>query len=183
MRCSLASPFLRRDRLQVFLCQAAYDKALEDGDIHLLDVGGGRQYAAFTTFTKGKKEGKTEKHSMTGGKKVDAKSMSVLAAVFDQVDWDWKYKAADVDKLANGTVPKPVLEILDQATKSQQRLCKEAMGLIKAWQGSAKDDMLLKLKKEHSATTQNLATLQHILDFQDLVFLVSFVGRILHPRF
>lgn len=118
---------------------AAYKQALEDGDVELIDPGNGKTYACFKSFKKGQVEGQKEEHKSTSSKQVDHETAAIMGKVFKSIQWSWKYKDSDVQKIeCSKTIPANIQTILDQAHNSQSKLAGEAMKLIKNFKG-AKD--------------------------------------------
>lgn len=150
-------------------CQKTMDQAKADGDIIPVDCGNGKQFWSFTSFTKGTESGRLEEQDLSQKKKVSKDQAKMLSQAFQEIGWSWKYGEKDVKAIADGKkIPQPILQLVNQANDSQQKLAKEAMTLIKGWHGNSGDDRLVKLKKGHAVCQQNLAKLSHMKEFQEL---------------
>ena len=65
-------------------------------------------------------------------------------------------------------IPQPILDLCKQATDSQNKLCKDAMALIRGWKGDGHPGVIQKLKRGHATCQQNLAKLAHMREFREL---------------
>lgn len=149
--------------------QTAFDRALASGDIVEVDCGDGKTMYSYTSYKKGIEHGNKQGQTLTGKAKMKSEHAKVLGEAFEKVGWDWDYKSEDVKKLEQGKViPKSILNLVNQAYESQQRLGKDAMALIKSWKGDPKDEALMKLRKGHAVCGQNMAKLAHMRDFAEL---------------
>ena len=147
----------------------AFENAKKVGEIIGVDGGDGKTFWSFTSFTKGFEQGREEEQKLSSNKKVTGEQAQLLAECFKNSGWTWKYSDSDVKGLTDGKkIPKPILQLVQDATASQQRLAKEGMALIKAMQGKHEDERVGKLKKGHATIQLNLAKLGHMLDFHEL---------------
>eukprot|EP00438_Fugacium_kawagutii_P008065 Skav236193 [mRNA] locus=scaffold1795:8678:9637:+ [translate_table: standard] len=135
--------------------EAAWQRAVDAGDVEEVDVGGGKSFWAFKSFEKGKVHGTVDEQSMKGTSKINKEQSKMLAGAFKAVKWTWNYKEKDAQKLMNGA-------------NSQAKLAKEAGLIIKQWTHDKSDDRLSKLKKGHAVCNQNIAKLNHMREFHEL---------------
>lgn len=124
---------------------------------------------SFTSYKKGREDGKNEVQRTTQSKKIDKETARVLQEAFKSVGWQWKVVEKDMVKMLPGrAIPKAVMDLIQQAADSQQKLAKEAAHIIKRWTGDAADSRLKSLKQGHGVCTTNIAKLSHMRDFQEL---------------
>ena len=149
--------------------EKAFEEAKKKEDVIPVDVGKGKTYWAFTTYTKGHERGSVEEQTLEGKKKVTKEQATLLSKAFDMIGWSWKYTEKDVQQIdANHKIPPTIMNLVNQATASRQRLAKEAMVMIKNWKGDKGCERLAKLKKGHATIAVNLAKLTHMKGFSEL---------------
>ena len=148
----------------------AMDQAKEKGDIEEVECNG-KTLWKFTEYRKGVKSGSAQEQILSGKSTVNKEQEKLLKDAFEGVGWDWSYaKPKDVKIFEEGsTIPKSIMNLVNQAADSQSKLMKEAMSLIKNWAGGKKDeDSLVKLKRGHTVCQTHLAKLGHMRDFKEL---------------
>ena len=147
----------------------AFESAKSKGDIVEVDCGNGKTFWAFSSYKKGKEVGSIEEQTLASSKKIDKSQAKLLRQAFAGVGWSWDYKEADVQKMISGnTIPASIVDLVKQATDSQNKLSREALVLIKGWQGDASDEKLIRLKRGHNTCQNNLTKLQYMTEFKEL---------------
>lgn len=147
----------------------AFESAKSKGDIMEVDCGNGKTFWAFSSYKKGKEVGAIEEQSLQTSKKIDKNQAKLLRQAFQGVGWSWDYKEADVQKMINGqAIPASIQALVKQATDSQSKLSKEALVLIKGWEGDASDEKLVRLKRGRNTCQNNLTKLQYMKEFKEL---------------
>ena len=157
----------------------AFESAKAKGDIVEVDCGNGKSFWAFSSYKKGKEVGSVEEQTLSSSKKIDKNQAKLLREAFQGVGWNWDYKEADVQKMINGnTIPPSIQTLVKQATDSQSKLSKEALVLIKGWQGDASDEKLIRLKRGHNTCQNNLTKLQYMKEFKNYLMVLRLLRRI-----
>ena len=130
----------------------------------------GKFYWAFTVYKKGKMEGSTNEQKLGQSKKIAKDQAKLLAQAFESIGWSWQYADNDCKKFLPGCkIPKAIMTLIHDATESQEKLCKEAMALIKSWPSNkTSDPQLADLKRGHATCQLNVARLTHMKEFQEL---------------
>ena len=149
--------------------QDALDRAKQAGEVVAVEGSNGKTLWAFESLSRGVENAKVEEQRLASSKKVSKEQAKMLAQCFAEVGWSWRYSEGDVQSLQNGKkIPQQILDLCKQATDSQNKLCKEAMTLIKGWKGEGHQETMMKLKRGHATCTVNLAKLAHMKEFREL---------------
>lgn len=150
--------------------EKAWAKAVADGDIESVDCGNGKIMWKYTSYKKGTKQGTTQEQNLSGKRTMSKEQEGLLKRAFDGIGWEWSYATPkDVKVFENGgKIPKSILDLVDQAADSQNKLMKEATALIRGWPGGKNHENLQKLKRGHATCATHLQKLTHMKEFNEL---------------
>ena len=149
--------------------QEAFDRAKAAGEVVPVESESGKTLWSFQSLSRGVESAKVQEQKLASQKKISKEQGRMLAACFQEVGWTWHYSEKDMQGLKDGKkIPQPILDLCKQAEASQNKLCKEAMTLIKGWTGQGHEETMTKLKRGHATCTVNLAKLAHMKEFREL---------------
>ena len=150
--------------------QAALEAAVACGDVKKVrqagDDGVETDYYAFKKYVVGEEQGKNVQQELTAEKTVSARDAEDLRKALKAVGWSLDTVSQKAVVQENGKMVTQVNNLIKQAQAAQEKLAKEALSCIKAWQGSS--ETLKHLKKDYATSVSHISQITHVRDLREL---------------